>query len=92
MLPEFPSASRVSEYVCDLEYLFSTMNVGSYGPTERHLWLVNRIPRTWDNCRTISERKSRTNTYDDLVDLLIKLALERENDPHIEKFLKRHMG
>ena len=23
MLPEFPSAGRVSEYVCDLEYLFS---------------------------------------------------------------------
>ena len=33
MLPEFPSAVQVSEYVCDLEYLFSRMNVGSYGPT-----------------------------------------------------------
>ena len=33
MLPEFPSAARVSEYVCDLEYLFSRMNVGSYGAT-----------------------------------------------------------
>ena len=31
MLPEFPSAARVSEYVCDLEYVFSPMNVGSYG-------------------------------------------------------------
>ena len=30
MLPEFPSAARVSEYVCDLEYLFSQMNVGSF--------------------------------------------------------------
>ena len=30
MLPEFLSAARVSEYVCDLEYLFSRMNVGSY--------------------------------------------------------------
>ena len=30
MLPELPSAARVSEYVCDLEYLFSRMNVGSY--------------------------------------------------------------
>ena len=30
MLPEFPSAARVSEYVCDLEYLFSRMNAGSY--------------------------------------------------------------
>ena len=30
MVPEFPSAARVSEYVCDQEYLFSRMNVGSY--------------------------------------------------------------
>ena len=34
MLPEFLSAARVSEYVWDLEYLFSGMNVGSYGATE----------------------------------------------------------
>ena len=93
MLPEFPPAARVSEYVCDLEYLFSRMNVGSHGPTETHLWLVSRIPtRTWDDCRTTSERNRRTNTYDDLVGLLIELALERENDSHMEKFLKRHLG
>ena len=90
MLPEFPSAARVSEYVCDLEYLFSRLKVGSYGPRERHLWLVSNVPtRTWDDCRSTSERKSRTNTYDDLVDLLIELALERENDSHMEKFFKR---
>ena len=63
MLPEFPSAARVSEYVCDLEYLFSGMNVGSYGATEPHLWLMSKIPAcTWDDCRTTSERKSRTHT------------------------------
>ena len=45
MLPEFPSAARVSEYVCDLEYLFSRMNVGSYGATEPHLWLMSKIPQ-----------------------------------------------
>ena len=44
MLPEFPSAARVSEYVCDLEYLFSRLKVGSYGPRERHLWLVSNVP------------------------------------------------
>ena len=93
MLPEFPSAARVSEYMCDLEYLFSRMNVGSYGATEPHLWLMSKIPtRTWDDCRTISKRKSWTHTYDDLVDLLIELTLERENDSHMEKFLKRHLG
>ena len=92
MLPEFPSAPRVSEYVCDLEYLFSRMNVGSYGATEPHVWLMSKIPsRTWDDCRTTSERKSRTHTYDDLVDLLIELALETENDSHMENFLKKHL-
>ena len=64
MLPEFPSAARVSEYVCDLEYLFSRMNAGSFGATEPHLWLISGIPaRTWDDCRTTSERKSRTHTH-----------------------------
>ena len=87
MLPEFPSAARVSEYVCNLEYLFS------YGATEPHLWLTSKIPqRTWDDCRATSERKDRGHSYDELVDLLIQLALERENDSHMEKFLKEHLG
>ena len=86
MLPEIPSASRISEYVCDLEYLFLRTSVGSYGPMEPHLWLVSKIPtRTWDDCRSTSERKRRTHTYDNLVDLLIELALEWENDSHMEK-------
>ena len=93
MLPEFPSAARVSEDVCDLEYLFSRKNVGSYGATEPHLWLMSKIPqRTWDDCRATSERKSRTHSYDELVDLLIELAPERENDSHMEKFFKEHLG
>ena len=33
------------------------MNVGSYGPTERHLGLLTKIPtRTWDDCRTTSTK------------------------------------
>ena len=56
MLPEFPTAARISEYVCDLEYLFSRMNVGSYGPTEPHLWLVGKTPpRTWEKSVTREE-------------------------------------
>ena len=93
MHPEFSSAARVSEYVCDLEYLFSRMNVGSYGPTEPHLWLLSKITTgMWNDCRSTSEGKTRTHKYDDLVDLLIELALEREIDSHMEKFLKRHLG
>ena len=93
MLPEFPSAARVSEYMCDLEYLFSRMNVGSYGATEPRPWLMSKIPqRTWDDCRATSERKSRTHSYDELVDLLIELALEGENDSYMEKFHQEALG
>ena len=93
MLPQFPSAARISEYVCDLEYLFSRMHLCSNGPTEPHLWLVGRIPlRTGEDCRSTSEKKRRTHTYDDLLDLLIKLALERDNDSQMEKFPNRHLG
>ena len=76
MLPEFYSAATISEYVCHLEYQFSKMNVGSYGPMETHLWLVGKIPlRKWEDCRSTFERKRRTHAYDDLVDVLIELAL-----------------
>ena len=79
--------------MCNLEYLFSRMNVGSYGATEPHMWLMSKIPqRTWEDCRATCERKSRTNSYDELVDLLIELALERVNDSHMEKFLKKHLA
>ena len=44
MLPEFPSAARATEYVWELEYLLSLMNVGSYGATEPHLWFMSKIP------------------------------------------------
>ena len=43
MLPEFPSAAQVSEYVCHLQYLFSQMNMSSYRATEPHLWLMSKI-------------------------------------------------
>ena len=59
MLPEFPFAARASEYVCDLEYLFSQMNVGSFGATEPHLWLMSKIPqRTLDDCRATLRGKA----------------------------------
>ena len=92
-LPQFHSAAQNSEYVCDLEYLFSRMNVGSYGRTEPHMWLVGTIHLcTSEDCRSTSEKKRRTHTYDDLGDLLIELALEKENDSHMGKLLRKHLG
>ena len=70
--------------MAQFEELMGRMNPSSYEPTEPHLWLVGKIPtRTWNKCRQTSERKARTHSYDDLVDLLIELAMVRENDSHM---------
>ena len=91
-LSEFPTAARISEFEAQLEELMERMNPSSNGPTEPHLWLVRRIPtRTWENCRETSERKPRTHFCDHLVNLLIELAMERENDSHMDKCLRKHL-
>ena len=91
-LPEFSTAARISEFVAQLEELMGRMNPSSYGPTEPHLLLVGKIPtRTWDDWRETSERKARTHSYNDLVDLLIELATERENNSHMDKYSHKHL-
>ena len=68
------------------------MNPTSYGPPEPDLWLVGKIPpKTWENCMETSERKSRTHSYDELINLLIELVMERENDSHMDKCLRTHL-
>ena len=68
------------------------MNPTSYGPTEPHLWLGGKIPpQTRDDCREMSKRKARTHSYNDLVDLLIEVAMGRENDPHMDIYLRKHL-
>ena len=91
-LLQFPTAARISELVAQLEELMGHMNPSSYGPTEPHLWLVGKIPtRIWENCRETSERKSQTHPYNVLIDLLIEWAMERENDSHMDKYLRKHL-
>ena len=83
---EFPTAARISEFVVQLEELMGHMNPTLYGPTAPHLWLVQKIPpKAWKNCKETSERKSRKHSYDDRVDLVIELAMERDNDSHMDK-------
>ena len=68
------------------------MKPTSYGPTEPHLWLVGKIPpKTWESCNEASEIKSRTHSYDELIDLLIELAMESENDSQMDKYLCKHL-
>ena len=59
MLPEFPAGARISQYVCNLEYLFSRLNVGSFMPANKPLWLVACVRshrKTWEDHRAMSER------------------------------------
>ena len=63
-----------------------------YRPTGPHLWLVGTIPpRRGEDCRSTSKKKRRTHTYHDLTDLLIELALERENDSHMRMYFGLYM-
>ena len=83
-IPEFSPTDCISEFVVQLEELMWGTNPTSYGPTEPHLRLEGKIPpKTYGNGRETSERKAKTHSYDDLGDLLIELAMERENDSHM---------
>ena len=43
------------------------------------------------HCGETSERKFRRHSDDDLVDLLIELAMERENESHMDEYLRKHL-
>ena len=85
-LPKFLTAARIIENAAQLKELIGRMKPTAYGPTEHHLWLVGRIPpRTRENCWETSERKAQMHSYDDLIDLQIDLATERQNDSRMDK-------
>ena len=90
--PKFPTAARISEILAHLEELMERMNPTSYGPTGPDLWVVGKIPpKTWEICRETSKKKAQTHSSDDLIDLLIELAMERENDSHMDKYPRKHL-
>ena len=91
MPPEFSTITRIAQFVAESEELMGQMNNTFYGPTEPCLCLVGKIPPgTWDNCRGTSEIKSRTQQYDELVDLLNELAMEIENISYTDKYSRKH--
>ena len=52
---------------------------------------MGKIPlQTGDNCSETPERK-RTQPYNALIDLLIGLAMESENDSHMDKYLRNYV-
>ena len=91
-LPEYPTASRIYEFVGQLEELMGRMNPSFYGPTEPHLWLMGKIPTRTGRTAERHPRGTLGRTLAiNLVDLLIKLAMERENDSHMDRYLHKHL-
>ena len=87
MLPNNPKAARITEVLADLDHWLGRLTPDSYGSDELLFWLVAKIPTSvWDECRPTAERKARTLTYKDLSVLLLELALEKENDQHLDAY------
>ena len=57
---------------------------GSYGSNELLFWLMAKIPKdVWEECPATAKRKARILTYEDLLVLILELALEKESDQHL---------
>ena len=92
MLPKFFTGARILESVAQLEELIKRMSPTSYGPSEPRFLLVGKMsPKTRDNSTDTSEMKRRTHSYDDLIYRMIELAVERENDSHMDKYIRKHL-
>ena len=86
MLPSNPKPARISELLAYLNHRVGGLRPGSYGNDDLLFWLVAKLPRElWDECRSTAERKARALNYEDLSVLLLELALEKENDQHLNE-------
>ena len=87
MLANSPKAARITELLADLDHWVGRLTPGSYGSDDLLFWLVAKFPTSvWDEYRATAERQARTFTYEDLSVLLLKLALEKESDQHLDAY------
>ena len=87
VLPNNPKPGRVSELLADLDHWAGRLTPGSYSSDHLLFWLVAKLPRElWDECRSTAERKARSLRYEDLLVLLLELALEKESDQHLNNY------
>ena len=87
MLPNNPKPGRVSELLADLDHWAGRLTPGSYSSDDLLFWLVAKLPRElWDECRSTAERKARALHYEDICELLLELALEKESDQHLNNY------
>ena len=87
VLPNNPKPGRVSELLADLDHWAGRLTPGSYSSDDLLFWLVAKLPpELWDECRSTAERKARSLRYEDLCVLLLKLALEKESEQHLNNY------
>ena len=87
VLPNNPTPGRVSELLGDLDHWAGRFLPGSYSSNNLLCWLVAKLPRElWDECCSTAECKARALNYEDLCELLLVLALEKESDQHLNAY------
>ena len=81
MLPNNPKVTCISELLADVDHWVRRLTAGSYGSDELLWWLVAKITKeVREECRATAKRKARTLTYEDLLVLLLELAVEKGCD------------
>ena len=87
MLPNNPKPRRVSELLADLDHWAGRLTPRSYSSDDLLFWLVAKLPgELWDECRSTAERNARALHHKDLCVLLLKRALEKESDQHLNNY------
>ena len=87
VLPNNPKPGRLSELLADLDHWAGRLTPGSYSSEDLLFWSVAKLPRElWDECRSTAECKARALHHEDLCELLLELALEKESDQHLNNY------
>ena len=85
--PNNPKPARISELLADLYHAVGRLTPGPCCSDELLFWLVAKLPgEVWDECRATAERKARALTYEDLLVLLLELALEKKSNQHLNAY------
>ena len=93
VLPNNPKPARISELLADLDHGVGRLTPVSYGSNELLFWLLAKLPRELlDECRAKAERKAGALKYEDLLVLLLELALEKESDQHLNAYRPGEYG
>ena len=80
-LKEYPTTADIAQYVQKFTTLTDQLATSYYDDSKALLHLLPHLPpKTMDEICATPERVSRIHTFNSLVDLLYKLALQRKSD------------